>query len=162
MNKNIITIVLAILFGVFAGWFIFGNSPEENQEHKHQETAKNQMWTCSMHPQIMQPEPGDCPICGMDLIPATSGSDGLQPDEFKLTKNAMALANIQTTVVGNSNSTSNNTISLSGKIVDNEETNAVQSSYFTGRIETLNINSTGEQVKKGQLLALIYTLRNKS
>lgn len=157
MNKNIITIVLAILFGVFAGWFIFGNSPEENQEHKHQETAKNQMWTCSMHPQIMQPEPGDCPICGMDLIPATSGSDGLQPDEFKLTKNAMALANIQTTVVGNSNSTSNNTISLSGKIVDNEETNAVQSSYFTGRIETLNINSTGEQVKKGQLLALIYS-----
>ena len=33
-------------------------------------TETNQMWTCSMHPQIMQPEAGDCPICGMDLIPA--------------------------------------------------------------------------------------------
>lgn len=26
-------------------------------------------WTCSMHPQIQLPEAGDCPICGMDLIP---------------------------------------------------------------------------------------------
>ena len=25
-------------------------------------------YTCSMHPQIMQNTPGDCPICGMDLI----------------------------------------------------------------------------------------------
>ncbi len=27
-------------------------------------------WTCSMHPQIRLPEPGQCPICGMDLVPA--------------------------------------------------------------------------------------------
>ena len=28
------------------------------------------VWTCSMHPQIRLPEPGQCPICGMDLVPA--------------------------------------------------------------------------------------------
>jgi membrane fusion protein, copper/silver efflux system len=27
------------------------------------------MWTCSMHPQIRLPAPGQCPICGMKLIP---------------------------------------------------------------------------------------------
>ena len=54
-----------------------------------------------MHPQIMQPEAGDCPICGMDLIPAASSADGLLADQFKLTANAMALANIQTSIVGN-------------------------------------------------------------
>jgi Cu(I)/Ag(I) efflux system membrane fusion protein len=109
-----------------------------------------------MHPQIMQPEPGDCPICGMDLIPAESGSDGLLADQFKLTENAMALANIQTTVVGKGNM-EGNTIKLSGKIAENEEANAVQVSYFSGRIERLNVSFTGEEVRKGQLLATIYS-----
>src|SRR5690606_32461962 len=116
----------------------------------------NQMWTCSMHPQIMQPESGDCPICGMDLIPADGGSDGLLADQFKLTENAMALANIQTTIVGKGN-VEGNTIKLSGKIAENEEANAVQVSYFSGRIERLNVNFTGETIRKGQLLATIYS-----
>jgi Cu(I)/Ag(I) efflux system membrane fusion protein len=109
-----------------------------------------------MHPQIMQPEPGDCPICGMDLIPAESSADGLLADQFKLTENAMALANIQTTIVGKGN-IDGNTIKLSGKIAENEEANAVQVSYFSGRIERLNISFTGEEVRKGQLLATIYS-----
>ncbi len=34
-----------------------------------------QLWTCSMHPQILQEEPGECPICGMKLVPvANDGS----------------------------------------------------------------------------------------
>lgn len=32
--------------------------------------SEDTVWTCSMHPQIRLPEPGQCPICGMDLIPA--------------------------------------------------------------------------------------------
>ena len=109
-----------------------------------------------MHPQIMQPEPGECPICGMDLIPASGVSEGLLADQFRLTENAMALANIQTSIVGNGNAM-DNTIKLSGKIVENEEANAVQVSYFSGRIERLNVNFTGEEVRKGQLLATIYS-----
>ena len=31
-------------------------------------------WTCSMHPQIRLPKPGKCPICGMDLVPASQAS----------------------------------------------------------------------------------------
>ncbi|MCU0302814.1 MAG: efflux RND transporter periplasmic adaptor subunit [Thermoanaerobaculales bacterium] len=27
------------------------------------------IWTCPMHPQIIESEPGSCPICGMDLVP---------------------------------------------------------------------------------------------
>ena len=139
------------------GWLLFGGSSKVESGHNHDAvTETNQMWTCSMHPQIMQPEPGDCPICGMDLIPAASGSDGLLADQFKLTENAMALANIQTTVVGKGNA-EGNTIKLSGKIAVNEEANAVQVSYFSGRIERLNVSFTGEAVRKGQLLASIYS-----
>lgn len=32
--------------------------------------AGETVYTCSMHPQIRQNEPGDCPICGMELVPA--------------------------------------------------------------------------------------------
>ncbi|RPD97673.1 efflux RND transporter periplasmic adaptor subunit [Aureibaculum marinum] len=156
MKKYAIYIGLVVL-GLLFGWLLFGNSSNKEAEHNHNEVAEtNQMWTCSMHPQIMQPEAGDCPICGMDLIPAESGADGLLADQFKLTENAMALANIQTSIVGNGD-VENNTIKLSGKIVENEESNAVQVSYFSGRIERLNVSFTGEEIRKGQLLATIYS-----
>jgi hypothetical protein len=29
-------------------------------------------WTCSMHPEIVRAEPGNCPICGMKLVPMPS------------------------------------------------------------------------------------------
>lgn len=155
-NKTVIYIGL-LAVGLLLGWLLFGSSSNEETEHNHNEVVDaSQMWTCSMHPQIMQPEPGDCPICGMDLIPAEAGADGLTADQFKLTANAMALANIQTTVVGNG-SVENGIIKLSGKIAENEEVNAVQVSYFSGRIERLNINFTGEEVRKGQLLATVYS-----
>ncbi|GAL64582.1 probable Co/Zn/Cd efflux system membrane fusion protein [Algibacter lectus] len=156
-NNKIVIYIGLVTIGLLLGWLLFSGSSNEQTEHNHDELAEtNQMWTCSMHPQIMQPEPGDCPICGMDLIPAESGSDGLLADQFKLTENAMALANIQTTVVGKGN-VDGNTLKLSGKIAENEEANAVQVSYFSGRIERLNVSFTGEEVRKGQLLATIYS-----
>jgi Cu(I)/Ag(I) efflux system membrane fusion protein len=156
MKKYIIYIgILSV--GLFLGWLLFGGSSNTETAHTHKEVAEtNQLWTCSMHPQIMLPEFGDCPLCGMDLIPAESSAEGLLADQFKLTENAMALANIQTSVIGNSE-TKNNGIKLSGKIVENEEANAVQVSYFSGRIERLNVNFTGEEIRKGQLLATIYS-----
>ncbi len=101
MKKYIVYIgILAV--GLLLGWLLFGGSANIETVHNHDTVSEtNQMWTCSMHPQIMQPESGDCPICGMDLVPASSSSEGLLADQFKLTENAMALANIQTTNVGN-------------------------------------------------------------
>lgn len=158
MNKNIIYIISALLIGLAVGYFAFGGSdPSSESEEAHEHAAEaNQMWTCSMHPQIMQPEPGDCPLCGMDLIPAEEGSEGLSPNEIRMTENAMALANIQTSIIGAATTTEGRTITLSGKIMRNEEANTVQASYFEGRIEKLHVNFTGENVRKGQLLATIY------
>ncbi len=159
MKRSIIYIGIAAIVGLAVGYFLFGNSGTktmEMTEHDHSSEA-GQMWTCSMHPQIMQPEAGDCPICGMDLIPAEAGASGLSPEQFKMTENALALANIQTTVVGNTEGNNDNTISLSGKIAVNEEAMAVQASYFDGRIEQLNVNHEGQEIRKGQLLATIYS-----
>lgn len=147
--------ILAV--GLLLGWLLFGNSKTNDTEHNHSETEEtDRMWTCSMHPQIIQPEDGDCPICGMELIPAEISADGLTADQFKLTENAMALANIMTTIVGESNG-EGNVIKLSGKIDKNEKENVVQVSYLSGRIEHLYVSFTGEKVSKGQLLATIYS-----
>lgn len=161
MKKYIIYIGILIA-GLLLGYLFFGTDSEmepdrevTTEEHKH-ETDENGMWTCSMHPQIMQQEPGDCPICGMDLIPADVSADGLSVEQFKLTENAMALANIETTTVSGG-AGSGNSIQLSGKIGLNEEANAIQASYFKGRIENLNVNFTGEKVNRGQPLATIYS-----
>ncbi|MDN6309776.1 MAG: efflux RND transporter periplasmic adaptor subunit [Flavobacteriaceae bacterium] len=162
MKKYIIYSIILIA-GIVLGGLFFSTSQENNPSsdssaHTHTEESDDQtMWTCSMHPQIMQTEPGDCPICGMDLIPAESGGDGLSANAIKMTKNAMALANIQTSRVGNAVSENGSAISLSGKIVKNEEANSVQASYFDGRIERLHVNYEGQEVRRGQLLATIYS-----
>ncbi len=39
-------------------------SPEGGAHEDHADTY----WTCSMHPQVVQDDPGTCPICGMDLV----------------------------------------------------------------------------------------------
>ena len=157
--KKILIYTGILITGLLLGYVIF-NSDSDNgktsagDEHAHSE--ETQMWTCSMHPQIMQPEPGDCPICGMDLIPAEARADGLAPDQFKMTENALALADIQTMKIGGGESMNTNLV-LSGKIEVNEEANAVQVAYFAGRIESLNVNFTGERVNRGQLLGTIYS-----
>lgn len=156
MKKYAIYIGMLVI-GLILGWLLLGGSSNKNvTDNPNENTAINQKWTCSMHPQIMQQEPGDCPICGMDLIPAETSATGLAADQFKLSANAMALANIQTSVIGNSK-IDGNAIKLSGKIAENEEANSVQTAHFSGRIERLYINSVGEKVNRGQLLARIYS-----
>jgi Cu(I)/Ag(I) efflux system membrane fusion protein len=154
--KKVLIYIGILAAGLLLGYWLF-NTSEGNYEAEHEHSEEtNQMWTCSMHPQIMQPEPGDCPICGMDLIPAEAGAEGLTADQFRMTENAMALANISTTTVGGGEA-AGNSLKLSGKIQVNEEANAVQVAYFAGRIEQLHVNFTGEKVNRGQLLATIYS-----
>lgn len=154
---NVIYIVGALLAGLLLGYMLSPGSGRENDRHEHsEEEAATQIWTCSMHPQIRQPEPGNCPICGMELIPAEGDDTGLRETQFALSENAMALANIRTAVVGTAPGRSS-TLFLSGKIRANEEANVVQASYFSGRIENLYVNTTGETIRKGQRLAMIYS-----
>ncbi|MFK7748494.1 MAG: efflux RND transporter periplasmic adaptor subunit [Kordia sp.] len=155
MKKYLIYIVLLIA-GILIGKFTL--SGERTQAHSHTEKTivETTSWTCSMHPQIMQPEAGDCPICGMDLIPAQATTSELSSNQFRMTKNAMALANIETIKVAEG-SASNSALKLTGSIEANEKTNATQTAHFSGRIEKLYVNLTGEEVRKGQKIALIYS-----
>lgn len=150
-----------LAIGLLLGWLIFGGSEakvtEEHQhEHPAEEVAGETTWTCSMHPQIRQPEPGDCPICGMDLIPLEEEQNGeVDSNAVSMSATAMQLANIRTTVVGSSEPLK--VVRLNGKVQEDERLIFSQSSHIPGRIEDLLVNFTGDYVKKGQVIASVYS-----
>ncbi|MDA3817135.1 MAG: efflux RND transporter periplasmic adaptor subunit [Prolixibacteraceae bacterium] len=164
IRRNYKTIAGTLIVGIVLGWLIFGgtgNAPhptseKELVEHKHSEEQTT--WTCSMHPQIKQDEPGDCPICGMDLIPlSTTKNDGdnISPDEIMMSESAAKLAEIQTSKV--ERGAPENTLFLQGKVMADERNIAALTARFGGRIEKLFVNFTGQQVQKGEKLATIYS-----
>lgn len=46
---------------------------DPGHEASNAEGAEGQLWTCGMHPQVIQDGPGSCPICGMALTPLKEG-----------------------------------------------------------------------------------------
>ncbi|MFI0429187.1 efflux RND transporter periplasmic adaptor subunit [Mariniflexile sp. HMF6888] len=156
-NKNILKMVGILFVGVLLGWLVFGGSdaPKSEDEHSHVEGMET-IWTCSMHPQIQMKEPGQCPLCGMDLIPLESNDSAIDPNALQMTEDAMKLANVQTMVVGGSKET-NKKLALNGKVQIDERKLYTQSSHIPGRIEKLYINFTGEKVNRGQTLAMVYS-----
>ncbi|MHC1733135.1 MAG: efflux RND transporter periplasmic adaptor subunit [Bacteroidales bacterium] len=148
---------LFALAGLFLGWLIF----RDGHGHDHEpgqttEVAQETTWTCSMHPHIRMQEEGDCPICGMDLIPLVqNGSSGIDPDAVHLTREGAALANVMTTVASRQKPVME--VRLYGKVQPDERLLQNQVSHVSGRIEKLFVNFTGERVRKGQLLAQVYS-----
>lgn len=148
---------LLILAGLFLGWLFFHSSKPVKDEHNHSVTEKKkEMWTCSMHPQIRVDHPGKCPICAMDLIPVTDGSAvKVDSDAVHFSKEAAELANVATSIV--SHQRPNKEVRLYGKVQADERLLQNQVAHISGRIEKLMVNFTGESVRKGQLLAMIYS-----
>ncbi|WP_439474478.1 efflux RND transporter periplasmic adaptor subunit [Algoriphagus formosus] len=158
INKTTVIIAISTLaIGLLLGWIIFGRSNEnQTNEHNHSTTAESEtIWTCSMHPQIRQNEPGDCPLCGMDLIPLESTDGELDPMAVSMSLTAMQLAQVQTMVVDKGKT--NKSIRLNGKVQADERLLSTQSSHIPGRIEKLSVNFTGEFVSAGQVLANVYS-----
>lgn len=161
MKTKTILAGLAILLAVFlAGWWLGGGSgpsPEEDPDtHDH---AADEVWTCSMHPQVRQPGPGTCPICAMDLIPVPRDDD---PDEtdaetprLRLSERAAALMNIRTEPVRRAPAEAN--IRMPGSLTYDETRYARITAWFGGRVDKLHVDSTGVRVRKDEHLVDLYS-----
>jgi len=158
-KKTIIIAAVTLIVGLLAGWLIFGGNKtnsHDDREHIKTEINGETVWTCAMHPQIRQNEPGDCPICGMDLIPLEDDQNAdIDPDAISMSPAAMQLASVSTAIVGKMNPVKQ--VRLNGKVQADERLVYSQSSHIPGRIEKLLVNFTGEFVNKGQTIAYVYS-----
>ncbi len=139
------------------GWLFF-HSPRKGEEKQQstEQDGKSTIWTCAMHPQIRMDKPGKCPICGMELIPLSQyESSSIDPDAIHFTKEAAQLANVETSIVSYQKPIKE--VQLYGKVQADERSLQNQVAQIPGRIEKLLVNFTGEAVRKGQTLALIYS-----
>ena len=155
-NYKILQFSLVLMVGLLLGWLLFKGNHNSESTHNH-EHSEETTFTCSMHPQIRQNEPGKCPLCGMDLIPLAqnSGNGESNPFVFTMSAEAIALANVQTQKVKTVSAV--HEVYLTGKIAINEQRLAVITANYSGRIEKLFIDFTGQTVNKGQKLATIYS-----
>ncbi len=157
MKIKTIVILITLFFGILIGWFFFHPSKTNLEEAiPNQEAVKLTIWTCAMHPQIRQTEPGKCPICGMDLVPVgQNDASSEDSDAIHLSNEAGQLANVMTSVVTKQKAVKD--VRLYGKVQADERLFQAQVAHVPGRIERLLVNFTGEQVAKGQVLAEIYS-----
>ncbi|MCH8566914.1 MAG: efflux RND transporter periplasmic adaptor subunit [Balneolales bacterium] len=148
-----------LLAGLLLGWLIFGGSHQHDHgdhHHSHNHGDSNggeTIYTCSMHPQIRQSEPGTCPLCAMDLTPVgDNGSDG----EYFLTMTAAAveLAQIQTYEARYGREEAR--IRVPGTVAADETKLTYVTARYGGRITQLFANYTGQKVQKGEIIAEIY------
>ncbi len=118
---------------------------------------QKQIWTCSMHPQIRKNEPGQCPICSMELIPAETSDDGshIAKNIINLSPIGEKLAEIQTAPV--EKKIPKKELRLTGKIVFDETLVANITAWTPGRLEKLFVNYVGVKVTKGEHLFELYS-----
>ena len=156
-TKQFIIAVLILLTGIFAGLYFSPQTSEADFIDEHlTDSSAPRFWTCSMHPHIQQPEAGDCPICGMDLIPLLRDSavdDG--PRTLSMSESSRALAQVQTSLVVRDYPEA--LIRLVGKLEYDETREQSLTARFPARIDTLFVNYTGVPVKRGEHLAQVYS-----
>ena len=89
----ILGLLLAFLLGLALPLLIEGNLPDWERlagwldrvrssgstSDLGQQLAQLQLWTCGMHPQVIQKESGSCPICHMDLVPVRDAEAEAEP-----------------------------------------------------------------------------------
>ena len=118
--------------------------------------ASPTIWTCSMHPQIQQPNPGQCPICGMELIPLVSdGGEDRGLREVTITRAARELMDLQTAPVERRFVEA--TIRMVGKVTYDETRLGDITSRVPGRLDRLYVDYTGVDVKQGDHMVSIYS-----
>jgi len=201
MKSPIKSIALILGIGVLV---VLGIQWVHRASPEHGRTVEKLLYTCGMHPQVIQDKPGDCPICGMKLQPirkqpSESSGNGEKtnlPGERKVKyyKSTMMLGEISDSPrkdsmgmdmvpVYDDESLNSATISIdpvtiqsmgvrTGEVtqgplrrtirtvgvIDYDETKLADvTTKFKGWIEKLYVNSTGQEVKKGDPLFEVYS-----
>jgi Cu(I)/Ag(I) efflux system membrane fusion protein len=152
-HKNI-----TILFAVATLGMVVFNACKNKQNTTAADQSKKEVWTCSMHPEIIRDKPGTCPICGMDLIKKEEGSAalaGIQLNDLLQPTDRFVVSSIPvTTIIKKSEQVeveALGTVSYDTRLVN------TISARVTGRIEKLYVKYRYQHVMKGERIMDIYS-----
>jgi multidrug efflux pump subunit AcrA (membrane-fusion protein) len=136
---------------------------QDNSDHNHPGPTlsaaisqpadeKNEWYVCPMHPWVVQPEPGTCPICSMDLTP-------LDPERFsgEIAIDPVVVQNIGIRVKPVIRGDISGTIRSVGTVEVDETRIHDVNLKFDGWVEKTYIDFEGAEVRKGQKLLEIYS-----
>ena len=153
--KKTAFILLPLIF-FFAGWWFAQPSQKSDGGHvKQADEEEPQLWTCSMHPQIRQPQPGPCPICGMNLIPHTVSKHEGGLRKITISEDSAALLDLRVSPV--LQAPANVNVQMFGKIDYDERKIVTTTARMGGRLDRLYADFTGTMVSKGDALGEIYS-----
>jgi multidrug efflux pump subunit AcrA (membrane-fusion protein) len=101
-TKNIILIVLIAVIALGIGLLGRQQNTSKQALVRH---GQHEIWYCPMHPQILYDHPGQCPICGMDLVKRVSAPQRQESavegyTTISVTPQRQQLAGVRTVVVG--------------------------------------------------------------
>jgi Cu(I)/Ag(I) efflux system membrane fusion protein len=161
MTKTTIAVPLALLL-VLAGIAGTVLLPGCGNGASHADHAAKK-WICPMHPEIVKDGPGDCPICGMKLVPA----EPAKPDSATRTEGTADRATItiepekarllglKTAAVTKAPlSTSIRTV---GRVLFDERRVHHVHTRYEAFVEHVTADFTGKYVQKGEVLAHVYS-----
>ncbi len=87
MKNKLLSYILILLAGIIiGGGAIYLIAPYGGTENHIHEDEEGTLYSCGMHPDIIEKEPGNCPICGMKLTPIknTTSKEKKKPGERKI------------------------------------------------------------------------------
>lgn len=161
----IITVILLLAGAGGTGYFLAKRTPPaavtpraagKHPGHEHEkEKGKKQLWTCGMHPWIVEEEPGQCPICGMDLVPKTDSGGKDAQSGITIDPETVQNMGLRTAVAKRTRLV--RTIRTWGHVTYDETRTYEVSPKVRGWIEEARVDFTGSPVKKGEVLARIYS-----
>ena len=119
------------------------------------------VWTCSMHPQIRQDHSGECPLCGMDLVPAGEPGGGAGGEAegaggtVVLSESAQRIASIEVAAV--ERRALEHELRTVGRIEVAEPLIAYLTARTPARVERVWADFTGTAVAAGDHLVDLYS-----
>ena len=111
-----------------------------------------------MHPWVKSDKPGQCTVCGMDLVPVYEGGasfDHAASDLVMLPQGSPNIVGVQTAEVKKQPLV--RTLRVAGMIGEDESRHGVISAPVEGRLDGLAMNPAGQQVTRRQPLATMFS-----
>jgi Cu(I)/Ag(I) efflux system membrane fusion protein len=118
-------------------------------------------YQCPMHPSYVSDRPGDCPICGMKLVPVRAEAPTAEPPPAA-GRVAVTLTPARLQMLGLRSAPAvvaeiDPAIRTVGRVVVDERRVHHIHTKFEGYIEDLYVDFTGKFVRRGQPLALVFS-----